>query len=202
MLEIPLRLLGYSVGNVFAQKSAEAFHQSESYFKEVSLRLLNNLLIFGIPAFTLLAVFGDLIFDFAFGDAWRSAGLFASLMALYYILLLCTTTLNSVFFVLGKGSLYFYIHLGVLLARVMVFLVGHWVGWSTGFLFLVYCITNTLIYGAILTIIFVLLHVNIAKRMVQIFFFTVGTLCVWGAIRFVLFHDFFIFVWKEILKTV
>jgi len=202
MLEIPMRLLGYSVGNVFAQKSAEAFHQSESYFKEISLKLLNKLLLFGIPAFTMLAVFGDLIFDFAFGSNWRAAGLFASIMALYYILLLCTTTLNSVFFVLGKGSLYFFIQVGILIVRVLVFIAGHWLGWSTGFLFVTYCLVNTLIYGLILSIIFLLLKVNAGKKMLQITAFTTALLCLWGSIRYFIFSDFFLFVWKEILKTV
>ncbi len=202
MLEIPMRLLGYSVGNIFAQKSAEAFNQSESYFKEISLKLLHKLLLFGIPTFTMLAVFGDLIFDFVFGSNWRAAGLFAGIMALYYILLLCTTTLNSVFFVLGKGSLYFFIQLGILIARVLVFLAGHLLGWSTGVLFATYCLVNTVIYGLILAIIFILLKVNVEKKMFQIIFFSAALLCLWGSIRYLIFSDFFLFVWKEILKTV
>jgi O-antigen/teichoic acid export membrane protein len=202
MLEIPLRLLGYSLGNVFAQKSAEAYHQSLSYFKEISLRLLTKLLIFGIPSFTLLAIFGDLVFDMVFGHTWRIAGLFAGIMALYYILLLCTSTLNSIFYVLNKGSLYLAIQIGLLVLRVLVFLVGYWLAWETGFLFMVYCLVNTGIYLVILAIIFILLKENAALKIMQIIFFSGVMLCFWGAIRYLLFHDFFFTVWKEILKTV
>lgn len=202
MLEIPLRLLGYSLGNVFAQKSAEAYHQSLSYFKEISVRLLTQLLIFGIPSFTLLAIFGDLIFDIAFGHTWRVAGLFAGVMALYYILLLCTSTLNSVFFVLNRGSLYLVIQVGLLALRVLVFLTGYWLGWETGFLFMIYCLVNTVIYLMILVIILVLLKENAALKIFQIISFSMLMLFFWGGMRYLLFQDFFFTVWKEILKTV
>lgn len=202
MLEIPLRLLGYSLGNVFAQKSAEAYHQSLSYFKEISVRLLTKLIIFGIPSFTLLAIFGDLIFDIAFGHTWRMAGLFAGIMALYYILLLCTTTLNSIFFVLNKGSLYLAIQIGLLVLRVLVFLTGYWLGWGTGFLFMIFCLVNTVSYWIILVIIFILLKENVVLKIVQIVSFSALMLCFWGVVRYLVFHDLFFTAWKEILKIV
>jgi O-antigen/teichoic acid export membrane protein len=202
MLEIPMRLLGYSLGNVFAQKSAEAYRESPAYLQSVSVRLLKKLLTIGIPSFTLLVVFGDVLFDLVFGSVWRMAGIFSSVMSLYYILYLCTSTLNSIFFVTGNGRTYFRIQLTIFFFRGLVFILGFASAIPMGIVFLLYCLVNTMLYLVVLVIILLYLGVNPIKIMLQILAFTVTMVSIWSVLRWVVFKSEFLTAWREVFTLV
>jgi O-antigen/teichoic acid export membrane protein len=200
MLEIPLRLFGYSIGNVFAQKSAEAINISESYFREISRRLLYKLLLVGIPSFAFLTVFGDLIFSFVFGDDWKMAGIFAGLMAVYYSLFLCTTTLNPIFYVLKKEHLFMTMQLSVFVTRLTVFLASSYFDWNTKYLFVIYCLANTLVYFVLLCILLHLLQQRVWATALYIIAAIVTSVFIFALVRYWIFGDHLVIVWIQNLN--
>ena len=98
VLSAPLSLIGTSFKDVFYQRIAalinnEKYKEALSFFKKSSW----SLLVMGIPICAILYFFGESIFSFVFGDRWYRSGLFASILALSFLVKLVVSPLSSVF---------------------------------------------------------------------------------------------------------
>ncbi|MEX0291181.1 MAG: lipopolysaccharide biosynthesis protein [Flavobacteriaceae bacterium] len=98
VLSAPLTLIGTSFKDVFYQRIAslishEKYKEGLSFFKKSTW----SLLAMGIPICTLLYFFGEPIFSLVFGERWSRAGVFASILALSFLMKLVVSPLSSVF---------------------------------------------------------------------------------------------------------
>ncbi len=98
VLSAPLGLIGNSFKDVFYQKIAylishEKFAQANQFFKKSAL----SLLAMGIPVCLLLFFFGEPIFSVVFGEKWTKSGLFASILAISFLIKLVVSPLSSIF---------------------------------------------------------------------------------------------------------
>lgn len=84
ILSAPATLIGSSVGNVFYQKIAESVNKGEDVKK-----LLNKATIvtfaLGLGPLLIVILFGEVIFQFVFGQEWIVAGQYARWMALWVL---------------------------------------------------------------------------------------------------------------------
>lgn len=98
VLSAPLTLIGTSFRDVFYQRitvliNNNRYRESVSFFKKSTW----SLLAMGIPICVILYLFGEPIFSFVFGGRWFRSGLFASILALSFLMKLVVSPLSSVF---------------------------------------------------------------------------------------------------------
>jgi len=106
MLRVPLVLIGSSIGQVFFQRCAEKINQGQNIFSEAKKSVLTLLLISIIP-FVLVFIFGAEMFAFVFGEEWREAGLYAEIMAPWFMINFVTSPISSLPLILKKQTPFF-----------------------------------------------------------------------------------------------
>ncbi|MBX2967383.1 MAG: oligosaccharide flippase family protein [Cyclobacteriaceae bacterium] len=124
LVTIPVSLIISSSTTVFLQKAAEVFQNDPGQLKHLVLRLYKRLFIMGFLPLLGIAVFGDYIFLFLFGNDWKEAGLFASVLAFGVIFSVPASPLTVVFRVTRKEQLNFIINLIFIAIRLTGLLWG------------------------------------------------------------------------------
>ena len=79
--EMPVTLLGTSIGRVFFQKSSELKREGKP-IGELNYKLLTNAMKIALVPVVLLAVFGDIVFTWVLGAEWQMAGNMVRILAL------------------------------------------------------------------------------------------------------------------------
>ncbi len=122
MLVIPLRLFGHGLTTMFMQKANETLRSDPNKLASITSRLFDRLMIIGIVPFAVLIVFGDLIFSMFLGADWAEAGVFSSLLGLYFFFRLLSEPMESMFSVLSLERRLFLFHFAnVVLAAVSLY---------------------------------------------------------------------------------
>jgi O-antigen/teichoic acid export membrane protein len=83
LLEVPIRLISYSVGAVFFKKVSELKNEGKGLYNKSKL-LLGGLALTGIVPFLLFYLFAGSVFTFVFGSKWELAGKLCSSLALFF----------------------------------------------------------------------------------------------------------------------
>ena len=104
VLMMPISLLGESMMEVFRNKAIESLDKHGTC-KPVFIKTMRFLIIVGLLPALLLIVFGQELFAFIFGEQWREAGLYASILAPMAFLRLVCAPLSGVLFVREKLQL-------------------------------------------------------------------------------------------------
>jgi O-antigen/teichoic acid export membrane protein len=100
MLQFPMALIGTAVGQVFWQKAAEARHEGKEQLTSVVAGTFTRLTIYGLYPFLLLFLFGQDLFQVAFGYQWAEAGLYAQILYPYIFLNFIASPISSLFNIL------------------------------------------------------------------------------------------------------
>ncbi|WP_321325739.1 lipopolysaccharide biosynthesis protein [Thiomicrorhabdus sp.] len=82
VLEIPAKLIGKSVGDVFYPRINDASHNNEELDKLI-LKATKALALLGLVPFGIVIVIGPWLFSFVFGEEWNSAGEYARWLSLW-----------------------------------------------------------------------------------------------------------------------
>lgn len=104
VLMMPISLLGESMMEVFRNKAIESLDKHGTC-KPVFITTMRFLIIVGILPALLLIIFGQELFAFIFGEEWREAGFYASILAPMAFLRLVCAPLGGVLFVREKLQL-------------------------------------------------------------------------------------------------
>lgn len=104
VLMMPISLLGESMMEVFRNKAIESLDKHGSC-KPVFIKTMRFLIIVGVLPALLLIIFGQELFAFVFGEEWREAGFYASILAPMAFLRLVCAPLSGVLFVREKLQL-------------------------------------------------------------------------------------------------
>jgi O-antigen/teichoic acid export membrane protein len=121
---LPVTLISGSLNTVFFQRVAAAEHPRA--LGGFVIRILTLMVLFAVPPLVLFVFHAEWIFGQWFGVAWRSAGLYASLLAIPAFTLLLTAWLDRVFDVLGRQRLSFWLELSFTATALTVFGAGLW----------------------------------------------------------------------------
>lgn len=90
IMGIPSNLLGKSVSDVFYPKINQAFNDKQDVLSHLK-RATKVLAIAGLVPFSVVILFGPLLFGFVFGSEWEVAGEYARWLAFWFYSMLCTT---------------------------------------------------------------------------------------------------------------
>lgn len=107
-VSLPMGVLGSAVGQAFFQKASE-YKSDDEKLKELTYKTYKKLLFVGILPFTILMIFGDVIFSFIFGAEWYIAGRYAQILSLWLLFVFISSPLSAIFIVkeLQKQNLFF-----------------------------------------------------------------------------------------------
>lgn len=118
VLSLPISLLGNAIGQVFFSNGAIA-HRDGTLLQLIT-SVYMKLLIIAAPLMVFLMGTSENLFEFAFGESWRSAGEMAKYLAPWLCLSLITSPLSVLFSILEKQRLGIIFHGSMLLARGIV----------------------------------------------------------------------------------
>ena len=127
LLELPIRLLGNAVSPVFLQKASQTFHESPRDLGRITVELYKKLFYIGVVPFSILTVFGDLIFKWVFGAQWVQAGVFTGYLGFFYLFRLISSPLSSIFVIAAKQSKLFIFQTVLFAGRVLCLYVGFFI---------------------------------------------------------------------------
>jgi O-antigen/teichoic acid export membrane protein len=88
LLEAPTNLVGIAVRRVFYERAAKALHAKERIYPHL-MQATAVLAAMGVVPVLLIIVEGPDIFDIAFGDEWRGAGVYARWLTLWWYSSFC-----------------------------------------------------------------------------------------------------------------
>ncbi len=108
ILALPMSLIGGAVGLVFFQRFSKVWPDVPAA-RRLLFKTWKILTLAGLLPTMVVMVFGESIFTFVLGEAWREAGVMAAVMAPMLLAMLVSSPTSSSFLVLGlqKYSLYF-----------------------------------------------------------------------------------------------
>ena len=122
-MNLPVALIGNSIGQVFFQKAVEQKNQPES-LAATTLSLFRFLFRIGVIPFSVMLVFGDTIFAWLFGVQWLQSGLFAQMLSPWLLFVLAGSPISKLFTVLDRQNQSLWFNLVLLALRVAGLVAG------------------------------------------------------------------------------
>ena len=104
VLMLPIALIGEAMMEVFRSKAMEDLKEYGTC-RPLFIKTLLSLTVIGLPPALLLILFGQEIFAFVFGEDWREAGLYATILAPMALFRLACAPLGGVLFIREKLKL-------------------------------------------------------------------------------------------------
>ena len=126
ILALPITLLGQTAGNAYYGEIASIGKNKADEIYKLTKSITKRLLIASIAPFLLLFFFGPSLFQFVFGEVWKEAGIYASILAVYLLAQFVYSPIgNGVLNVFERQSIVFIINLMRLLLIFGVFLISY-----------------------------------------------------------------------------
>lgn len=127
VVSMPMQLIGNAIGQVFFQRASEENNKTGS-IKKIVAELHQRLFILGIFPTILLMILGSRFFSFVFGNSWSVAGLYAAILAPWFLLVFITSPLSTLFTVLERLEITLVLNVLGLFSRIITLLIGGFLG--------------------------------------------------------------------------
>lgn len=121
ILQLPIAIVGSSIGQVFFNKAAEQVSNGESTLGILRKTVLVLFLLALIP-FSVLFLFGDVLFAFVFGDNWEKAGEYSEIMSVWFFVSFIVSVVSTLPTILKRQKQYFV--LGIISSGIQLFCFG------------------------------------------------------------------------------
>lgn len=141
LLGMPTTLLGNSVSDVFYPRITEAFNEGKDVRKILTKATLYLALV-SIPPFSIIILFGPIIFATIFGNEWAIAGEYARWMALWSMFGFMNRPSVSMIPLLGIQGQFLIFEIFSLLTRTIALFVGFYTFNSDTLSVMLYSITS------------------------------------------------------------
>lgn len=136
---MPVSIVSRSIGDVFRQKAAEHYNKFGSC-RKLYFQTLLALLAMSIIPFLVLLFLSPYLFEWVFGDEWKTAGDYAQILSFIFLFQFISAPLNNIFLISEKQKQE--------LVWQIIFFFG-----STASIFIGYAIFNT-VTGTLITFAF------------------------------------------------
>jgi lipopolysaccharide exporter len=123
VISIPMSVMGSSVSQVFYQRSVE-IKNNKKELENLTVKTYKKLIQVGVAPFSIILVFGDLIFAFVFGSEWRIAGEYAQILSLWILLVFITSPLATLMLTLEKQKEVLYFNVSIFISRILSIAYG------------------------------------------------------------------------------
>lgn len=162
MLNIPLQVLGSAISSVFYNKASELKGEKEKLGK-ILAKLITTILGLLIIPFSLIIIYSDSLFQFAFGPEWHRSGNYAQLLGLYYIPMLLYYSIASLFLVLKKEMKKLLFDSYGLVIALGSFLMS-WIYDDFMVFIVLYSIANFILYNYIIFYFFNIFNISFTRK--------------------------------------
>lgn len=144
LLNLPMSLIGISIGQVFFQRAAEAKIRGElSSVVESNFRYL---VVIGLMPFFLLSIVGNELFSVVFGANWSEAGVYAQILSIWIFFWFISSPLSTLFRVLEKQKFSLILNIVIFVTRILALSIGGMLG-SARLALILFAASGVLLYG-------------------------------------------------------
>ncbi len=123
VLAQPTQILGKSVAEVFFRKAAD-MEKIKIDQRSIAYNTFKTLFLIGLLPFSLVLLFGELIFGVVFGVEWTQSGIIASALSPWMLFVFAGSPISSIFITKGKLKLSFRLNVVILIFRVLFLSAG------------------------------------------------------------------------------
>ncbi|MBF9143431.1 lipopolysaccharide biosynthesis protein [Hymenobacter properus] len=127
LLEMPVNVLGAAIVPVYMQKATETYRETPERLPSITLSLYYKLLYIGVVPFSIVTVYGDVLFRVVFGAKWEMAGVFTGYLGFYSLFKLLSLGTSGIYNIMERQKYYLYANMLLLAIRA----VGLGIGVST-----------------------------------------------------------------------
>ncbi|MFP4556315.1 MAG: lipopolysaccharide biosynthesis protein [Bacteroidales bacterium] len=173
-LNVPVMLIGNSLGQVFFQKAVEQKDDKDA-LSATTLSLFRFLFRIGVVPFSIMLVFGDILFAFGFGVEWQQSGIFAQMLSPWLLFVLAGSPISKLFTVLDRQKQSLWLNIILLTLRTSGLIIGALLFRTENMAVLLFSLTG-FFYWAFLT--FFILRMAKVRLMPVIF----ETIVTWGLV--------------------
>ncbi len=124
LLYIPLNIIGNSVYTVFYQRAAQLGKGHLMQVKELTQKIISQVINISAIPFILLIGYGDHLFGWFLGQNWVEAGQLARYLGFYYLIYLIYLSVSPVFTVLTIQKYLLWVQVLSLITGVVSFAIG------------------------------------------------------------------------------
>ncbi|TYB30271.1 MAG: oligosaccharide flippase family protein [Candidatus Mcinerneyibacterium aminivorans] len=146
IVALPMVFIGQAVGDVFFSEGAQLSKTNPERMLALSRKLLKKLVLVGIIPFSILVLFGPVLFSFVFGEVWYTAGVYARILSLMVFTRFIVTPVSNVFNMLERQVLGFFLHgfrAGIVIAA---FILSDYLSFSPLYCVSMYSISMIIVY--------------------------------------------------------
>lgn len=130
-IALPMTLVGRTMSQAYYGEAAAVGRDPDALWRmTVSVQL--RLFVFAIPTAAVLAIVAEPLFALVFGDEWRQAGKFTSIMAIFLSLQFTSAPLIQVFNILDKHRAFLLLNFVRVVGLVTLYLAAREAKWAAG----------------------------------------------------------------------
>jgi O-antigen/teichoic acid export membrane protein len=123
LLQLPSRIIGQSVGQVFLQESAASKAKGKNLAGLVEA-VVNRMITIGTLPFAILVIIGPELFDIILGASWKEAGVYSQILMPQLFIVFLLGSIMTLFGTLGKQELNLISSALTLVLRVGILVYG------------------------------------------------------------------------------
>jgi O-antigen/teichoic acid export membrane protein len=122
IIRIPMSILSSSIGDVFREE-ANSYYSHNKECEAIYINVLRKLFITAILPFFLLYLYAPLLFELAFGEEWREAGVYTRILIPMFFLQFISSPLSMMYYVAQKQLYYLWFMMFMFGSSVTLFLI-------------------------------------------------------------------------------
>ncbi len=146
VIELPMRLVGSSIAQVFFQRASAARH--EGNLDQVVMNTFRSLVTLSFFPLMLLFFIAPDLFQVLFGDRWREAGVYTQILAPWIFFWFISSPMSTMFSVLEKQEWSFRLNAAILTSRFLALGLGGWLE-SPRIMLGLFALSGIFLYGSL-----------------------------------------------------
>lgn len=125
-LALPIILFGSTAGQSYYGEIAKIGRKHPEKIYNITKKVTIKMLFVSIAPFFILLLTGPFIFQLVFGDEWRQAGLFASILVIYLVFQFISSPVVKALDIFEKQTVFLRLNLIRSVAIIITFLLASW----------------------------------------------------------------------------
>lgn len=138
VLSLPAGLVGTAMGKAYYAEISRIGRKNIEEIKSLTINMQKNLFFIGLPAVAFLFFFSETLFSSVFGQDWRLAGIYGSILSPFIMFQFTSRPLMEVINVVGAQSVFLIIHSLRAAGLIVIFYILKFFEWeATNFVTLI-----------------------------------------------------------------